>query len=89
MFDINVAVQNQKDIVAHRDIELPERPTIYDNEVQHISEHTEYDTQAEIEGIAISRAYRSRTHIRLKRTYKIDGDTFCTGEKHRLIGRNA
>ena len=89
MFDINIAVQKQKDIVAHRDIELPERPKVYDDKVQHILEHTEYNTQAEIEGNAISRAYRSRTHIRLKRTYKIDGDTFPTGERHRLIGRNA
>lgn len=89
MFDINIAVQDQKDIVAHRDIELPECPKIYDRPVQHISEHTEFDTQAESEGGAISRAYRSRTHIRLKRSYKVDGETFCTGEKHRLIGRNA
>ena len=89
MFDIDIAVQNQKDIVAHRDIELPERPTIHDTPVQHISEHTEYDTQAAIEGKSISRAYRSKTHIRLKRSYKVDGDTFPTGQKHRLIGRNA
>ncbi len=89
MFDINIAVQNQKDIVAHSDIEVPERPILHDNLVQHISEHTEYDMQAAIEGKAISRAYRSKTHIRLKRSYKVDGDTFSTGQKHRLIGRNA
>lgn len=88
MFDIDIAVQKQEYIKSHRDIPLPERPRIYDEPVQHITLDN-IELQAEREGDAISRAFKSKLTIRLKRTYVIDGDTFPTGEKHRLIGRNA
>ena len=88
MFDIDIAVQKHQQLQADKINGLPDKPIRYDEPVQQIDD-TNINEQAECEGIAISRAYRSRTHIRLKRTYKIDGDTFCTGERHRLVGRNA
>ena len=87
MFNIDIAVQKHQQLQADRINGLPDKPIQYDESVQQIDD-VNINEQAEQEGIAISRAYRSRTHIRLKRTYKIDGDTFCTGNDHRAMGRN-
>ena len=87
MFDINIAVQKQEQLQVDKVNGLPDKVIQYDKPVQQIDDIS-INEQAEQEGMAISRAYRSRTHIRLKRTYKIDGDTFCTGNDHRAMGRN-
>lgn len=49
------------------------------------------DIQAAQEGIAVGKAFRPKTQgfgKRLKKTYRLDGDVFLTGQKHRAIGRN-
>lgn len=52
----------------------------------------DYDKQAERESSAIRRSNKIKHSLfgtRLKKYYYHDGHKFNTGEKHRLIGRNA
>ena len=88
MFDLEKSVYKQEQLKADMVNGLLDKPTQYQEPIQHISADSNYEQDAENEGKAISRAFRSRSHIRLKRTYKVDGDTFPTGEFHRSIGRN-
>ncbi len=51
----------------------------------------QFDIDAENEGKAINKSFRNKTDgfgKQLRRTYKIDGETFSTGEKHRRINRS-
>jgi hypothetical protein len=87
MFDINIAVHKQEQLKRDAIHGLPGQEIDYQESIQHVNGDA-YEQQAEREGEAMSRAYRSRTHIVLRRTYKVDGDTFPTGQKHRAICRN-
>lgn len=87
MFDIDVAVHKQEQLKRDAVHGLSDTERDYQEPIQHVDGDA-YEQQAEREGEAISRAYRSRTHIVLRRTYKVDGDTFSTGQFHRAIGRN-
>lgn len=90
MFDITKAVQKHQQLQADKINGLPSKSKEYQEFIQHIDD-TKHIEQAEREGVAISRAFKSKTMDfgkRLKRTYKQGDDTFPTGEKHRLIGRN-
>ena len=48
----------------------------------------QFDIQAENEGIAISKHSKAVIHApQLKSTYKVDGYTFRTGNKHRSLDK--
>ncbi len=80
MFDIDIAVHKQEQLKRDAVHGLPDKDRDYQEPIQHVDGGA-YEQQAEREGIAMSRAYRSRTHIVLRRTYKVDGETFATGQK--------
>ena len=87
MFDITIAVQKQEQLKIDAVHGFPDKDIYYQEAIHHIDGDI-FEQRAECEGDAISRAYRSRTHIVLRRTYKVDGEIFPTGQFHRSIGRN-
>lgn len=87
MFDLQKSVHKQDQLKADMINGLSDISAEHQEPVQHVND-TDYEVQAICEDKAISRAFRSRTTIRLKRTYKQGGDTFPTGSKHRAVGRN-
>lgn len=91
MFDINKAVQKQGQLNYDRLHGLPDKPRDYQELIAHIDGDI-YDVQAGRESSAIKRAFKNKSRdfgLRLKKQYRVDGDSFPTGQKHRLVGRNS
>lgn len=91
MFNIDIAIKRQEQLKHDAAHGLPDKDRDYQEPILHIDGDI-YNEQAGCEGIAISKAFKNKTMDfgrRLRRVYKQGGDTFPTGAKHRLIGRNS
>ena len=90
LFDIQKAVHKQEQLKYDAIHGLPDKDRDYQEPIQHIDGNV-FEQQAEREGGQISKSFKNRSPdfgLRLKRQYKVDGDMFPTGQKHRAVGRN-